>query len=83
MYANMVMLGAFIKITSLVSKKAIEKTIRESVSEKTVETNINAFRKGLQLLFSFFNVKRAPRFATSRHLKCRGMFELCHCSVRS
>lgn len=49
LYANMVMLGALIRITKLVSKKAIEKTIRESVSEKTVETNIIAFRKGLQL----------------------------------
>jgi 2-oxoglutarate ferredoxin oxidoreductase subunit gamma len=49
MYANMVMLGAFVKITNLVSKKAIAKAIRESVSEKTVETNINAFRKSLQL----------------------------------
>jgi 2-oxoglutarate ferredoxin oxidoreductase subunit gamma len=49
MYANMVMLGAFTKITSLVSKRAIRKAIKESVSEKTVETNINAFRKGLRL----------------------------------
>jgi 2-oxoglutarate ferredoxin oxidoreductase subunit gamma len=49
MYANMVMLGAFIKIAKLVGKKTIEKAIKESVSEKTVETNINAFRKGLQL----------------------------------
>ena len=46
MYANMVMLGALIKINDLVSKQAIEKAIRENVSEKTVETNIRAFRKG-------------------------------------
>jgi 2-oxoglutarate ferredoxin oxidoreductase subunit gamma len=49
LYANMVMLGAFTKITSLVSKRAIEKAIKGSVSEKTVETNIKAFRKGLRL----------------------------------
>jgi len=49
MYANMVMLGAFIKMTGLVSVKSMEKTIRENVSAKSVETNINAFRKGLQL----------------------------------
>jgi 2-oxoglutarate ferredoxin oxidoreductase subunit gamma len=49
LYANMVMLGAFTRITILVSKEAIEKAIKESVSGKTVETDINAFRKGLQL----------------------------------
>lgn len=49
MFANMVMLGAFIKITNLVNKKTIERAIKESISERTVETNINAFRKGLQL----------------------------------
>jgi Pyruvate/2-oxoacid:ferredoxin oxidoreductase gamma subunit len=49
MYANMVMLGAFTKISNLVSRNAIEKAIKESVSEKTVETNINAFRRSLQL----------------------------------
>jgi Pyruvate/2-oxoacid:ferredoxin oxidoreductase gamma subunit len=43
------MLGALTKTTNLVSKKAIEEAIKESVAEKTVETNINAFRKGLQL----------------------------------
>ena len=49
MYANMVMLGAFIKITQLVTVQSMERAIRESVSAKTVETNINAFIKGLQL----------------------------------
>lgn len=49
MYANMVMLGAFMKITSLVSPQAMEKTIRENVSAKTIENNVNAFNKGLQL----------------------------------
>jgi 2-oxoglutarate ferredoxin oxidoreductase subunit gamma len=49
LYANMIMLGAFTKITILVSKKAMVKAIKESVSEKTVETNTKAFKKGLQL----------------------------------
>jgi len=49
LYANMVMLGAFIKMTRLVTVQSMEKTIRENVSAKTVETNINAFRRGLQL----------------------------------
>jgi 2-oxoglutarate ferredoxin oxidoreductase subunit gamma len=49
MFSNMVMLGAFIKLTKIVSIQSMEKTIRENVSSKTVENNINAFRKGLQL----------------------------------
>lgn len=48
-YANMVMLGAFTKITNLVSREAMEKTIRENVSKRTVETNVRAFQKGLEL----------------------------------
>jgi len=48
-YANMIMLGAFTKITNLVSREAMEKTIRENVSKKTIENNINAFQKGLEL----------------------------------
>ncbi|MGQ9551710.1 MAG: 2-oxoacid:acceptor oxidoreductase family protein, partial [Candidatus Bathycorpusculaceae bacterium] len=49
-YANMVMLGAFTKITELVSVESMEKTIEENVPARTIENNINAFRKGLQLL---------------------------------
>jgi 2-oxoglutarate ferredoxin oxidoreductase subunit gamma len=48
-YANMIMLGAFTGITNLVSREAMEETIRESVSKKTVETNVKAFQKGLEL----------------------------------
>jgi 2-oxoglutarate ferredoxin oxidoreductase subunit gamma len=48
-YANMVMLGAFIKITKLVTVQSMEKTIKENVSAKTVENNVTAFEKGLQL----------------------------------
>jgi 2-oxoglutarate ferredoxin oxidoreductase subunit gamma len=48
-YANMIMLGAFTKLTNLVSIEAMEKTIRENVSKKTIENNIKAFRKGLEL----------------------------------
>jgi 2-oxoglutarate ferredoxin oxidoreductase subunit gamma len=49
MYANMVMLGAFTKITRLVSDQTMERTIKENVPAKTVEKNVDAFRKGLQL----------------------------------
>ena len=48
-YANMIMLGAFTSITNLVSREAMEKTIRESVSKNTIETNIKAFQIGLKL----------------------------------
>ncbi len=49
-YANMVMLGALTKITKVVSKEALEKAIRESVPENTIEANVNAFKKGLELV---------------------------------
>ena len=48
-YANMIMLGAFTKLTNLVSREAMEKTIRENVPKETIKNNINAFRKGLEL----------------------------------
>lgn len=49
LYANMVMLGTFSKITKLVTPKSVEETIRSNLSAKTIETNIKAFRKGLEL----------------------------------
>lgn len=49
LYANMVMLGAFSKITKLVTPKSVEETIRSNLSAKTIETNIKAFKKGLEL----------------------------------
>jgi 2-oxoglutarate ferredoxin oxidoreductase subunit gamma len=49
LFANMVMLGVFTKITKTVKPQSMEKSIRENVSAKTVETNINAFKAGLQL----------------------------------
>lgn len=49
LYANMIMLGAFTKITKLVTPKSVEEAIRTSVSTKTIETNVKAFEKGLQL----------------------------------
>jgi 2-oxoglutarate ferredoxin oxidoreductase subunit gamma len=48
-YANMVMLGAFAEITRLVTEQSMIKTIRENVPTKTVEKNVDAFRKGIQL----------------------------------
>lgn len=48
-YANIIMLGALTKITGVVTEKAIERALTEIVPKKLVETNIRAFRKGLQL----------------------------------
>ena len=48
-YANMIMLGAFTKITSLITVHSMERTIKENVSTRTVVNNVNAFRKGIQL----------------------------------
>jgi 2-oxoglutarate ferredoxin oxidoreductase subunit gamma len=49
MYANMIMLGALTKITCIVSRKSMEKAIADSISERTVKTNLNAYKKGLEL----------------------------------
>jgi len=49
-YANVVMLGALIRITGLVSKEAVEKAIGDSVSKEALEKNINAFRIGLRII---------------------------------
>ena len=48
-YANMIMLGAFTKLTNLVSIEAMEKAIRENVPKKTIDNNIKAFQKGMEL----------------------------------
>jgi len=50
MYANMVILGAITKITSIVTQNAVEKAIRDSFSAEAVEKNIVAFRAGLSLV---------------------------------
>jgi len=50
MYANVVMLGALTRITGLVSQKAVEKAIVDSVSKEAQEKNINAFRIGFQII---------------------------------
>ena len=49
LYANMVMLGALVRTTAIVTPGATEKTIRENVAKRTIETNVRAFRKGLEM----------------------------------
>jgi 2-oxoglutarate ferredoxin oxidoreductase subunit gamma len=50
MYANMVMLGALVKAAKIVSERASEQAIAESVPEETKEKNVCGFRKGLNLI---------------------------------
>jgi 2-oxoglutarate ferredoxin oxidoreductase subunit gamma len=49
LYANVVMLGALIKITGVVRQEAFMKAISESVRETTREANIRAFKEGIKL----------------------------------
>ena len=48
-FANVIMLGALTKKVEVVSEKAMERGIIESVSKETKEENIKAFRKGMIL----------------------------------
>jgi len=50
LYANIIMLGALTKITNIVSEKALEKAIRDTVQEKAVATNIQSYKKGEDLI---------------------------------
>jgi 2-oxoglutarate ferredoxin oxidoreductase subunit gamma len=47
--ANLIILGAIIKKTGLLSVEAMEKAIEMSVPKKAITLNLNAFRKGLQM----------------------------------
>jgi 2-oxoglutarate ferredoxin oxidoreductase subunit gamma len=49
MYANMIMLGAFAKITKLLSRGSLENAIEETFSGEAAERNIVAFRLGYDL----------------------------------
>jgi 2-oxoglutarate ferredoxin oxidoreductase subunit gamma len=48
--ANLIILGALIKKTKLLSVEAMEKAIEMSVPKKAVGLNLKAFRRGLQLI---------------------------------
>jgi 2-oxoglutarate ferredoxin oxidoreductase subunit gamma len=48
--ANLIILGALIKKTGLLSVEAMEKAIEESVPKKAKELNLKAFRRGLELI---------------------------------
>ena len=48
-YANMIMLGALTSITKVTNEKSFTRAIKETVSKEIVNTNLNAYRKGLTL----------------------------------
>ena len=47
--ANLIVLGALIRKTGLLSVEAMEKAIEVSVPKKAITLNLNAFRRGLEL----------------------------------
>ncbi len=47
--ANLIILGALLKKTGLLSVESMEKAIEVSVPKKAITLNLNAFRRGLQL----------------------------------
>jgi 2-oxoglutarate ferredoxin oxidoreductase subunit gamma len=47
--ANSIMLGYLVAATGVVSVESMEATIREKVPKKTIDLNLKAFRKGLEL----------------------------------
>jgi 2-oxoglutarate ferredoxin oxidoreductase subunit gamma len=47
--ANLIILGALIKKTGLLSVDSMEKAIEVSVPKKAITLNLNAFRRGLEL----------------------------------
>ena len=50
MIANMVMLGALIKISGLIEQEAIEKAVADMVPANTIELNKNAIETGANLV---------------------------------
>lgn len=48
LYANLIMLGALIKIASIVDRKSIEKAIKETVPEKVLALNLQALEAGIE-----------------------------------
>ena len=49
-YANMIMLGTLNKITSLISHESMEKAVKDTVAEKTAAANLQAYKRGIELI---------------------------------
>ena len=48
MVVNVVMLGAFMGLTGLLSEDFVQKAIAENVPKKAIELNLKAFKRGLE-----------------------------------
>lgn len=49
LYANMVMLGVLLQVTSLVESESVREAIREATARRNAEVNVSAFMEGLRL----------------------------------
>ena len=49
-YANVIMLGALTRLTGLLSRRAVEKAIIDSVPEEAKENNLDGFKKGFEFV---------------------------------
>ena len=49
-YANIIMLGELTKITRLVSQSSMEKAVKDTVAEKAAAANLQAYKKGTELI---------------------------------
>lgn len=54
LYANMIMLGALIKIAMIVNEESMEKVISDTFPENFVSINIEAYKKGKELARMLF-----------------------------
>ena len=54
LYANMIMLGALVKITGMVNEESMERVISDTFPEKFVSINIEAYKKGKELARMLF-----------------------------
>ncbi len=57
-FANVVMVGFFTAVTKLVSAEAVKKALPESVPERFIDININAFERGYQ--YGLDQLAKAP-----------------------
>jgi len=49
LYANIVMLGALVKITGMVNEESMEKATSDTLPERFVSINMEAYEKGKEL----------------------------------
>ena len=49
-YTNVVLLGALVRITGIVTAEAIEKAIGDVVPQESLEKNLKGFKRGLELV---------------------------------